>query len=297
MKILLFGKSGQLGWELRRSLMPLGELIALDRHSELTANFEDLAGIAKTIRFIKPDIIVNAVAYTAVDKAESEQHLATLINAKALAVLAQESAKLGTLLVHYSTDYVFDGSGNISWQETDKTNPLNFYGMSKLQGEQEIINSGCQYLILRTSWVYGAYGKNFIKTILRLGQEKETLKIIDDQIGAPTGTELLADVTAHLLKTVKLNSNLKGLYHLSASGETSWHGFAQFILHEAEKLGKTLTIRNLLAIPSKEYITPALRPLNSRLNTQKLQQTFSIYLPNWQLGVARAVREILGSSL
>jgi dTDP-4-dehydrorhamnose reductase len=297
MKILLFGKSGQLGWELKRSLLPLGELISLDRHSELTGNFEDLAGIAKTIRSVKPDIIVNAVAYTAVDKAESDRHLAALINAKALAILAQESAALGALLVHYSTDYVFDGSGNNSWQETDKTNPLNFYGMSKLQGEQEIINSGCQHLILRTSWVYGAYGKNFIKTILRLGQEKDTLKIIDDQIGAPTGTELLADVTAHLLKAVKLNPDLQGLYHLSASGETSWHGFAQFILKEAEKSGKPLTIKNLLAIPSKEYITPALRPLNSRLNTRKLQQTFSTYLPNWQLGVARAVKEILGSTL
>ncbi|WP_131782181.1 dTDP-4-dehydrorhamnose reductase [Legionella gresilensis] len=297
MKILLFGKSGQLGWELRRSLMPLGELIALDRHSELVANFEDLTGLATTIRFIKPDIIVNAVAYTAVDKAESEQHLATLINAQATATLAQESAKLGSLLVHYSTDYVFDGSGTISWQETDKTNPLNFYGMTKLQGEQEVINSGCRYLILRTSWVYGTYGKNFIKTILRLGQEKETLKIIDDQIGAPTGTELLADVTAHILKAISLNPNLTGLYHLTASGNTSWHGFAQFILDEAKKLGKALKIQDLLPIPSKEYATPALRPLNSRLNTHKLQETFSVYLPSWQPGVARAVREILGSTL
>ncbi|STX50221.1 dTDP-6-deoxy-L-mannose dehydrogenase RmlD [Legionella busanensis] len=297
MKILLFGKSGQLGWELKRSLMPLGELIALDRHSELVANFENLTGLATTIRFIKPDIIVNAVAYTAVDKAENEQHLATLINTKATAILAQESAKLGALLVHYSTDYVFDGSGNKSWQETDKPKPLNFYGMSKLQGEQEIINSGCIYLILRTSWVYGTYGKNFIKTILRLGQEKETLKIIDDQIGAPTGAELLADVTAHLLKAINLNPNLTGLYHLTASGDTSWHGFAQFILDEAKKLGTALKIQDLLPIPSKEYITPALRPLNSRLNTHKLQETFSVYLPNWQLGVARAVKEILGSTL
>ncbi|STX27714.1 dTDP-6-deoxy-L-mannose dehydrogenase RmlD [Legionella beliardensis] len=296
MKILLFGKNGQLGWELQRALAPLGELIALDRHSTLTANLENLAGIATTIRTVKPDIIVNAAAYTAVDKAESEQDLAILINAKAPAVLAQEGAKTGSLLVHYSTDYVFDGSNHISWQENDAPSPLNFYGVSKLQGEQEIINSGCQHLILRTSWVYGTYGKNFIKTILRLSQEKETIKIVNDQIGAPTGTELLADVTAHLLKATTLDPALSGLYHLAASGETSWYDFAHFILEEAKKLAQQSTIKNLIPIPSEDYITPAQRPLNSRLNTKKLQHAFSIHLPNWQLGAARVIREILGST-
>ncbi|WP_419419965.1 dTDP-4-dehydrorhamnose reductase [Legionella sp. D16C41] len=296
MKILLFGKSGQLGWELSRALAPLGELIALDRHSEFSANFEDLSGLVRTIQFFKPNIIVNAAAYTAVDKAESEQALATIINTEAPAILAKECAQLGALLVHYSTDYVFDGSGHAGWQESDIPSPLNTYGLSKLRGEQEIINSGCHHLILRTSWVYGTYGKNFIKTILRLSQEKETIKIINDQIGAPTGAELLADVTAHLLKAVTLNPELAGLYHLCASGETSWHGFAQYIVDELKNLEKATTIKNLLAIPSQEYPTPALRPLNSRLNTQKLQQSFSIHLPDWRLGVTRTIREILGST-
>lgn len=295
MKILLFGKNGQLGWELQRALAPLGELIALDRNSILTANLENLEGIAKTIRTVKPDIVVNAAAYTAVDKAESERTLATLINAQALAVLAQESAALNALLVHYSTDYVFDGSGSLAWQETDKPNPLNFYGASKLQGEQEIINTGCNYLILRTSWVYGTHGKNFIKTILHLSQEKETISIVNDQMGAPTSSELLADVTAHLLKAVTSNSSLSGLYHLSASGETSWYDFAHFICDEAKKLGKKIALKNLTAISTQKYMTPALRPLNSRLNTTKLQDTFSIYLPSWQSGVTRVVKEVLGS--
>ncbi len=218
-KILLFGKGGQVGWELQRSLAPLGELVAVDHDdTEVCGDFTNLQGLVETIQALRPNIIVNAAAYTAVDKAESEPKLARIINALAPGVLAQEAKKLGALLVHYSTDYVFDGSGSKPWKETDKTAPLSVYGTTKLEGERLIAENCPNYLILRTSWVYAARGNNFAKTMLRLAEERERLTVIDDQIGAPTGADLLADVTAHAICSVLTNSQHVGLYHLVASG-------------------------------------------------------------------------------
>ena len=225
MKILLFGKNGQVGWELQRSLAPLGELVALDADSrELCGDFTDLDGLVRTVRAVAPDVIVNAAAHTAVDKAESEPELVRTLNALAPAVLAQEAQRCNAWLVHYSTDYVFDGSGDRPWRETDATAPLSVYGATKLEGEQLIRQAACRHLIFRTSWVYGARGGNFAKTMLRLAQERDRLTVIDDQIGAPTGADLLADVTAHALRTARQQPELSGLYHLVAAGETSWHG-------------------------------------------------------------------------
>ena len=299
MKILLFGKNGQVGWELQRSLAPLGELIALDTGSrEMCGDFTDPDGLIQTIRAVAPDVIVNAAAYTAVDKAESEPELARTVNALAPDVLARE-AKLGNAwLIHYSTDYVFDGSGNRPWRETDATAPLNVYGATKLEGERLIQAAGCAYLILRTSWVYGARGGNFAKTMLKLAQERDTLKVIDDQIGAPTGADMLADVTAHAIRAARQRPELSGLYHLAAAGETSWHGYAGFVLDHAQRAGVPLKVAPdaIKAVPSSAFSTPAKRPLNSRLDTTKLQHAFDLSLPMWQTGVARMLTEILVSS-
>jgi dTDP-4-dehydrorhamnose reductase len=298
MKILLFGKNGQVGWELQRSLAPLGELVALSSDSQiLCGNLTNLVGIQKTIQELSPDIIVNAAAYTAVDKAEKEPELAHLINAQAPGLLAQEAKRLNAWLVHYSTDYVFDGSGHHPRLETEATNPLNVYGESKLAGEKNIIASGCSHLIFRTSWVYGAHGNNFIKTILRLAQERDHLDIVDDQIGAPTGAELLADITAQIIHTTSHNSlNKSGTYHLTADGHTSWYNFADLILTYARQFELPLKIQPdaVRAIKTANFPTPAKRPLNSRLNTCKLQNTFGLSLPNWQTGVTRTLNEILG---
>ena len=235
MKILLFGKGGQVGWELQRSLAPLGELVALDHDSsEHCGDFSNLPGLVDTVRNVKPDVIVNAAAHTAVDKAESEVELVRTLNALAPGVLAQEAARTGAWLVHYSTDYVFDGSGTRPWTEADTPAPLNVYGQSKLEGEQ-LIQAACgQHLILRTSWVYAARGGNFAKTMLRLAQERERLTVIDDQFGAPTGAELLADVSAHAIRQVLRRPDDAGLYHLVAGGETSWHGYASYVLAQAK---------------------------------------------------------------
>ncbi|SEP35827.1 dTDP-4-dehydrorhamnose reductase [Nitrosovibrio sp. Nv6] len=296
MKILLFGKSGQVGWELQRSLAPLGELVALDFDSqELCGDFSRPDGIAETVRAVAPDVIVNAAAHTAVDKAESEPEQARTINALAPARLAREAGKLGAWLVHYSTDYVFDGSGSTPWVETDSAGPLNVYGITKLDSEDAIIGSGCRHLIFRTSWVFAARGGNFAKTMLRLGQERDRLTVIDDQIGAPTGADLLADVTAHAIRTAVLRQSVSGLYHLVAAGETSWYGYAQFVLNFARQAGVTLTVAadNILPVPSNAFPSPARRPKNSRLDTGKLQNTFNLNLPSWQTGVARMLTEIL----
>lgn len=296
MKILLFGKNGQVGWELQRSLAPLGELIALGKNStKLCGDFTDLDGIAKTVRTVAPDVIVNAAAYTAVDKAESETELAYHINALAPDLLAKEAKRINAWLIHYTTDYVFDGSNNRPWVESDTPSPLNVYGKSKLEGEHLINASNCQHLILRTSWVYAAYGNNFIKTMLRLAQERDRLSIIDDQIGAPTGADLLADITAHIMRTALHQPALSGLYHLVASGETSWHGYASLVFDFAKKKKIPLKIHpeNVLPVSSNAYPTPAKRPLNSRLNTHKLQNTFNLNLPSWQSGVTRILEEIL----
>jgi len=298
MKILLFGKGGQVGWELQRSLAPLGELIALDADSpQPCGDFTRLEDLAQSVRAIAPDVIVNAAAYTAVDKAESEPELARTINALAPGILAREARKLGSWLVHYSTDYVFDGSDSKPWLETDPTGPLNVYGSTKLAGEEAIRVAGCHHLVFRTSWVYAARGGNFARTMLRLAQERERLTVIDDQIGAPTGAELLADVTAHAIRTARQRPELSGLYHLAAAGETSWHGYACFVLDRARQAGIELkaTTENMLPVPTSTFPLPARRPMNSRLDTGKLQTTFDLHLPLWQTGVARMLDEVLGS--
>ena len=296
MRILLFGKGGQVGWELQRSLAPLGEVLALDHDSAdgLCGNFTDLDGLAATVRRVRPDVIVNAAAYTAVDKAESEPALARTINALAPGVLADEAEKIGAWLVHYSTDYVFDGSGSAPWQESDPANPLNMYGKTKLEGERAVARC-TRHLIFRTSWVYAAQGANFVRTMLRLAAERDSLKVIDDQIGAPTGAELLADVTAHALRTVHACPELAGLYHLVAEGEASWHDFACLVIEYARHTGLPLKIapEAIEAIPTSAYPTPARRPLNSRLSTAKLQSAFGLNLPDWKVGVTRVLSELL----
>lgn len=295
MKILLLGKNGQVGWELQRSLAPLGEVIALDRQGEagLCGDLSNLDGLRETIRLVRPDAIVNAAAYTAVDKAESEGELAYCINCLASEVMAQEILALDGWLVHFSTDYVFDGSGSEPWDETHAVAPINHYGSSKEAGERAIVDSGCKYLILRTSWVYGARGNNFAKTMLRLAKDREQLKVIADQVGAPTGAELLADVTAIALKQALRAPELKGLYHLAAAGETSWHGYAGFVINLARSLGEELAVQDIWPIATSEYPTPAARPHNSRLNTQKIRNNFSLHLPDWQSGVTRMLKETL----
>ncbi|MDN3545602.1 dTDP-4-dehydrorhamnose reductase [Kinneretia asaccharophila] len=292
-KILLLGKNGQLGWELQRALAPLGELIALDRHEGGDLAQPDT--LRATLKHHRPDVIVNAAAYTAVDKAESEPELALQINARAPGLLAEYAAAQNALLLHYSSDYVFDGSGSAPRDEAAATGPLSVYGRSKLEGEQAIAASGCRHLILRTSWVYAARGGNFAKTMLRLAAEREQLKVIADQIGAPTGADLLADLSAHMLRTTLQRPELGGLYHAVAAGETSWHAYACHVIEFARARGVSLKVppEQVLAIPTTDYPTPAQRPLNSRLSTTKLQQAFGLRLPPWQQGVERMLNEIL----
>ena len=296
MKILLLGKNGQVGWELQRSLAVLGQVTALDHDS--TGHCGDFArpdAVAATVRALQPDVIVNAAAHTAVDKAESEPELARLLNATAPGMLAEEAARLGAWLIHYSTDYVFDGSGTQPWAETDATAPLSVYGRTKLEGEQLIQQSGCQHLILRTSWVYAARGGNFAKTMLRLAQERERLTVIDDQWGAPTSAELLADVTAHAIRHLQVRPQDAGLYHCAAGGETNWNLYAKYVLSQAQQASPAIKIKapEVAPVPTSAFPTPAVRPHNSRLNTRKLQTTFGLTLPHWQQGVARMLREIL----
>lgn len=296
MKILLLGKNGQVGWELQRSLAPLGELIALGSDShELCGDLTKLDKLAETVRLVKPDIIVNAAAHTAVDKAESEPELARTINALAPAMLAAEAKRINAWLIHYSTDYVFDGGGTKPWLESDATGPLSVYGATKLEGEQLIQQSGCKHLIFRTSWVYGARGGNFAKTMLRLAQERDSLNVINDQIGAPTGADLLADITAHAIRTAQQQADVSGLYHLVAGGETSWHGYASFVLGLAQRAEIQLKVApdKINPVPASAFPTPAKRPHNSRMDTTKLQRTFNLYLPQWQAGVVRMLNEVL----
>jgi dTDP-4-dehydrorhamnose reductase len=296
MKILLFGKSGQVGWELQRSLAPLGELVALDFDSkELCGDFTRVEDVVHAVRAVSPHVIVNAAAHTAVDKAEGEPDLVRAINALAPAALALEASKLDAWLVHYSTDYVFDGSGSEPWVETDSTGPLNVYGVTKREAEEAIFRSGCRHLILRTSWVYGARGGNFAKTMLRLARQRDSLTVIDDQVGAPTGADLLADVTAHAIRTALERPAVSGLYHLVAADETSWYGYAQFVLNFARQSGVKLQVARdgILPVPSSAFPSAAKRPRNSRLDTSKLRNTFDLSLPYWQEGVARMLTETL----
>lgn len=295
MKILLLGKNGQVGWELQRSLAPLGELIALDRYAGdgLCGGLLNRDVLRATIRRIKPDVIVNAATYNSVDKAESEPEMANAVNALAVQVMAEEVEAMDSWLIHYSSDYVLGGQGRSPWQETDPTCPLNLYGKSKLAGEQAIQASGCKHLIFRTSWIYGARGHNFAKTILRLAKERETVSVIADQIGAPTGSDLIADVTALALQQVLRRPELLGLYHLAASGEVSWHGYASHVIHLAKENDESLAVKSVDPIETSAYPAAASRPLNSRLNTQKLRDNFSLHLPDWQSGVTRMLREVL----
>jgi dTDP-4-dehydrorhamnose reductase len=301
-KILLLGKGGQVGWELQRALAVLGEVQAFDFDSPgpadapaLRADFSQPEQVAALVRHVRPDVIVNAAAHTAVDKAESEVDLVRAINATTPALIAAEAAKLGALLVHYSTDYVFDGSGDAPRDEHSPTSPLSVYGQTKLEGEQAIVASGCRHLIFRTSWVYAARGGNFAKTMLKLAAERDELKVIDDQIGAPTGADLLADVTAHAIRALAQKPELCGLYHVVAGGETNWHGYARFVIEWARAQGQAIRVAPdaIKPIPTSGYPTPARRPLNSRLDTTKVQRAFGLRLPHWQQGVARMLTEIL----
>ncbi len=307
MKILLLGKNGQVGQALQRTLAPLGELVALERAQGSDGLCGDLGqpeALAATIRQLRPDVIVNAAAYTAVDKAESEPEQARRINAHAPEVLAREADALGAWLVHYSTDYVFNGSGTEPWQETDATAPLNVYGQTKLEGELRVQAACTRHLIFRTSWVYAAHGSNFAKTMLKLAQERERLTVINDQWGAPTGAELIASVTAVAIQKVTAkeggnqDANLKkiaGIYHLVAAGETNWHAYASHVIRQAKALRPDMpwAVQDIAPVPSSAFVTAAQRPHNSRLNTHKLQAAFGISLPDWQQGVDSMLAEIL----
>lgn len=294
MKILILGKNGQVGWELQRALAPLAELIALDRSGldELCGDVSQPEKIAQTILTLKPDVVVNASAYTAVDQAESDQVLADVVNHLSVQAMAEACLKVQALFVHYSTDYVFSGQSETPFVESDAISPINVYGKTKALGEQAIVNSGCHYLIFRTSWVYASHGKNFLKTMLNLAKQRDTLSIIDDQVGAPTSASLIADVSAHAIVQTLTDQTKTGLYHLVASGETSWFGYAQYIFDQARDLGIELAIQQVNPIPTTAYPTPAKRPHNSKLNIQKLQQTFQLNLPDWKQGVKRTIMEL-----
>jgi dTDP-4-dehydrorhamnose reductase len=297
-KILLLGCNGQVGWELQRSLAPLGDVIACDFDStaDLRADFSAPDSVGSLIDRIQPQVIVNAAAHTAVDKAESEADLARIINAVTPGVIAERSRALGALVVHYSTDYVFDGSGDRPRDELTATGPLSVYGKTKLEGEELICASGCRHLIFRTSWVYAARGHNFIKTMLRLAAERDELSVISDQIGAPTGADLLADVTAQAIGQVITGRGETGLFHCVAAGHTSWFDYARFVIEWARAQGMPVKVKPeaIRAVATEAYPTPAQRPRNSRLSTEKLQRVFSLTLPPWQHGVERMLRETYG---
>ena len=297
MKILLLGKNGQVGWELQRALAPLGALVALDRAGAdgLRGDLEDLDGLARTVRKLAPDVVVNAAAYTAVDKAETDVARAQCINAEAPGVLAEAAAAVGALLVHYSTDYVFDGSGDKPWREDSPTGPLSVYGRTKLAGEEAIRASACRHLIFRTSWVHAARGGNFARTMLRLGAERERLSVVNDQWGAPTGAELIADVTAHALRQCLARPQDGGTYHLAAGGFTTWFSYANhvFVQYRLAQSAPELIVKDVQPVASDAFPTPARRPHNSRLDTTRLQQVFGLTLPPWQQGVDRMLKEIV----
>jgi dTDP-4-dehydrorhamnose reductase len=290
--ILLFGADGQVGWELQRSLSVLDAVMPLTRGQ---VNLADAQAVRAAIRDARPAAIINAAAYTAVDKAETESELAFAINAVAPTVMAEEAMAGGIPLVHYSSDYAYDGRKEGRYVEGDATNPQSVYARSKLAGDEAILSSGAHALILRTSWVYAARGANFLKTILRLARERDSLRVVSDQVGAPTSAELLADVTAHVLSRMHAEDAPRGLFHCTAAGEVSWHGFATCIVSHARQLGTTLKLapEKIEAIPTEQYPLPAARPKNSRLDCSKLEHTFSLKLPQWQVHVERTLKELL----
>jgi dTDP-4-dehydrorhamnose reductase len=299
MKILLLGGNGQVGWELRRSLSVLGDVVAPARAAaagdDLCGDLSDAGALASTVRRLQPELIVNAAAYTAVDRAESEREAAQAVNAHGVGILADEAQRCGAWLVHYSTDYVFDGSGTRPWTEHDIPAPLNWYGATKLEGER-LAQRSCQRLVLlRTCWVYASRGGNFARTMVRLACERDELKVVDDQVGSPTGADLIADVTAHIVRQLATRPDLAGLYHLSAQGETSWLGYARHVLELAERAGLPLRVRagQAQAVPSSAFPSAATRPLNSRLDTSRLRAAFGLFLPTWQSGVERMLAETL----
>lgn len=293
MKIVLLGKNGQVGWELQRALSPLGELIALDRSSnEYCGDLTKPIDLARTIISIKPDVIVNAAAYTAVDKAEEEKELAQQVNGDAVKMIAKCAQEIGALLIHYSTDYVFSGVGTHFWNEDDKVSALNAYGRTKLSGEKYIQECCSNYLILRTSWVYSTFGHNFAKTILNLAKNKEKLSIINDQYGAPTSAELIADCTVIALMQTINNEDKCGIYHLVASGTTNWYEYSQLIIKEAKSNGIKLALNKIDGIPAINYPLPARRPYNSRMNNEKFKKTFNVELPDWKVGIVRLIKEL-----
>ncbi len=301
MKILLFGKNGQVGWELQRSLATLGDVVALgsdgrSNGDSFDADFAQPESLAATVRAVAPQIIVNAAAHTAVDRAESEPDRARAINATAPGVVAREARACGAWLLHYGTDYVFAGSGSTPWTEDSPTGPLSVYGHTKLEAEHLIRESGCRHLIFRTSWVYAARGGNFAKTMLRLACERDRLTVIDDQIGSPTSAELLADLSAHALRTALQRPELSGTYHAVAAGETSWHGYATHVIEFARGAGQPIKVAPdaIEAVPTSAFPTPARRPANSRLDTTRLRETFGVVLPRWENGVERMLCEVLG---
>ena len=293
MRLLLTGKNGQVGFELQRALAPLGDLVALERGVCDLADHEQLRSV---IRDVKPNVIVNPAAYTAVDKAEAEQDLAFSINGKAPGIIGVEAAAIGALVVHYTTDYVFDGESEGFYSEEREPSPRGVYGRSKLAGEQSLKASGARHLIFRTSWVVGQHGANFAKTMLRLAAERDQLNVVADQTGAPTSASLIADVTALAIRdAVREGASIpEGVYHLVASGETNWHAYACYVIEMARRAGKPVRVAPdaIRAIPSAEYPTPAMRPMNSRLDTQKLRSTFGLNLPHWKTGIDHVLQQI-----
>ncbi|UCH73185.1 MAG: dTDP-4-dehydrorhamnose reductase [Rhodospirillales bacterium] len=283
--ILLFGGNGQVGWELRRALAPLGVVRALERGD---ADLADGGALRRFVRHERPSLIVNAAAYTAVDRAENDAELALAVNAKAPGILAEEAKRLDIALVHYSTDYVFDGTAGRPYTEDDDPAPLGVYGESKMAGERAVADSGCAHLILRTSWVYSLRGANFLLTVRRLSGELEELRIVDDQYGAPTWSRMIAEATAAVLarcgapKATGILAERGGLYHLTASGKTSWHGFAEAIVDWLRKTRQPVRCKRIRPIPTSEYPTPAKRPANSLLDGTKLFETFDVALPDWR---------------
>ena len=295
MKILLTGKNGQVGFELQRALAPLGEVHAVD---VTECNLADEGAIRNLVQAIRPDVIVNPAAYTAVDKAESEPELAHAINARAPGVFGEEAAKLGAWVIHYSTDYVFDGTKEGAYNENDTTNPQSVYGRTKREGELALQNSGAQHLILRTSWVVGAHGANFAKTMLRLAAERESLSVVADQFGAPTSAALLADLAAQLIRQCEREGKATfpfGIYHAVSGGETNWCDYARFVIAEAIKRGSCVKVlpEDIKPLTTAEYPLPAPRPTNSRLDTTHFKTSFGLELPHWQEGVSHILQQIL----